>query len=957
MLKICYLILLLCTTLPAGAIGVHFAKAFNEPSSRNAKTWDISTAGGDYVFFATQEAMYAYNGNDWKAFSLNNGTDLRSVHVSLTEGRVYAGGINEFGYFEPGIDGSLTYTCLSDSTIHRRELGNIWGIYEKDHIIYVQGDHNVMKYSQEGNRAVMMTDSCKLDCSAMINGTVYLGTDRGLKFVAGDDIFTAPGADLLKGKRIRGILPSPDGIIIVTATEGVFLYNRKSLKRLDKLDRELARTGELFCAAINGNRLALGSIHNGVKVIDLDTGLTQLYNENNGLQNNTVLSLAFDERGDLWAGLDRGIEKIMLEMPATTFSNGNLPIGAGYVTEIMGDKMYLGTNRGLYTVNYPPVPENGLFSFTPVNGTTGQVWGLRNIDGEIICSHDRGTFVINGASARNIDGICGSWDCKLMPDGSGRAIVGAYDGFYIIAKHDGQWTMTAKLQGYDGCPNNFVLTSPSEIWASAGADGVSRLTIDPAAMKVIEEKRFVVTADSVSLTKDVNISLIDGNVYFATSAGIYIYNLKTGAIEPDDEMNEILGGKKHFRRLKKDRGGNIYALTSKEILRFDPHGGNSVVARMPLFGYFPAPMHEGDLLYFINDSTVIFPGYNGYTFFNFSHPGRDTNLKLHPARINEVSVTTPSDSLLYTANFTCRREKITINYAQNSLRISYGIADDARSGLVSYSYRLSGEEWSAPTPATVKEYTNLKDGRYRFEIKATTIDGTVDTDSIEFTILPPWYKSRLAIAIYVALAMILIVALIKVERHLLSVKERRVVREKDRELAQRQADFEKEAQMKDRKIMELEKEKLHSELQHKSQEMANAMASIASKNETLINVKQELRNIYGKLNPGSEQRKAILALQNSIDVSLQSDDVMKRFEDEFDLVHNDFMKNLRSRYPDLSNNEVLLCAYIKMNLSTKEIAPLMNISVRGMETMRYRIRKKFNLEREESLQEFLAKNN
>lgn len=378
---------------------------------------------------------------------------------------------------------------------------------------------------------------------------------------------------------------------------------------------------------------------------------------------------------------------------------------------------------------------------------------------------------------------------------------------------------------------------------------------------------------------------------------------------------------------------------------------------MPLFGYFPAPMHEGDLLYFINDSTVIFPGYNGYTFFNFSHPGRDTNLKLHLARINEVSVTTPSDSLLYTANFTCRREKITINYAQNSLRISYGIADDARSGLVSYSYRLSGEEWSAPTPATVKEYTNLKDGRYRFEIKATTIDGTVDTDSIEFTILHPWYKSRLAIAIYVALAMILIVALIKVERHLLSVKERRVVREKDRELAQRQADFEKEAQMKDRKIMELEKEKLHSELQHKSQEMANAMASIASKNETLINVKQELRNIYGKLNPGSEQRKAILALQNSIDVSLQSDDVMKRFEDEFDLVHNDFMKNLRSRYPDLSNNEVLLCAYIKMNLSTKEIAPLMNISVRGMETMRYRIRKKFNLEREESLQEFLAKNN
>ncbi len=942
--------------MAADAIGVHFAKAFNEPSSRNAKTWDISTAGGDYVFFATQEAMYAYDGNEWKPYSLNNGSDLRSVHVSRNEGRVYAGGINEFGYFEPGHDGNLVYTCLSDSTSHRRELGNIWGIYEKDHVIYVQGDRNVMTYRQEDNHTTIATDSCKLDCSTMINGTLYLGTDHGLKFMAGNDIFTAPGTDLLKGKRIRGILPATDGIIIVTATDGIFLYDRKSLQRLTWLDSILARSGEIFSAAINGKRLALGSIHNGVTIIDLDSGNTQLYNENNGLQNNTVLSLAFDERGDLWAGLDRGIEKIMLEMPVTTFSNGNLPIGSGYATEILGGKMYLGTNRGLYTVDYPPVPENGLLSFTSVPGTTGQVWGLRNIGGEIICTHDRGSFVIKGTTPYNISGICGSWDCQPMLDNSGRAIIGAYDGFYIIEKRGGEWTLAAKLQGYDGCPNNFVLTTPDEIWASAGIEGVSRLKIDLQSFKVVDEKRFMETVDSVTLAKDTNISLMDGKVYFATSDGIYIYNAATDAIEPVTTLNKILGGRKHYRRIKKDRGGYIYALTSKEILRFNLQNDHPSVGRMPLLGYFPAPMHEGDLIYTINDSTVIFPGYNGYTFFDFSRISNEPDYGPRLARINEVSVTVPADSLLYANNFIGSRPEITIGYSQNSLRIKYGITDDARSGLVTYRYRLTGEEWSAPTSSTIKEYTNLKDGTYRFEIEATAVDGAVDTDSIELTILPPWYKSKVAIACYMLLAMLLIIALVKLERHLLAAKERRVVKEKDRELARQQADFENEARIKDRKIMELEKEKLHSELQHKSQEMANAMVSIARKNETLINVKQELRNIYGRLNPGSEQRKAILALQNSIDVSLQSDEVMKRFEDEFDFVHNDFMKKLRSRYPDLSNNEVLLCAYIKMNFSTKEIAPLMNISVRGMETMRYRIRKKFNLERDESLQEFLAKN-
>lgn len=956
MLKVCYLLLIFCAALPANAIGVHFAKAFNEASSHNAKTWGISTAGDDYVFFATQEALFAYDGNDWKSFTLHNDTDLRSVYVSRDEGRVYVGGINEFGYFEPGTGGKLIYTCLSDSTNRSRELGNIWGIYEKDHIVYAQGDRNVMKYRQEDNKAVIATDSCKLDCSEMIDGTLYLGTDRGLKFMAGDNIFPMPGTDRLKGKRIRGILPHAEGIIIVTAVDGIYFHDKKALRRIHALDNEAARIGEIFCAAINGNRLALGSIHHGVVVVDLSTGTSQQYNENNGLQNNTVLSLAFDERGDLWAGLDRGIEKIMLELPVTTFSNGNLPIGAGYVTEITGGKMYLGTNRGLFTVDYPPAPENGRLSFTPIAGMTGQVWGLRNLDGDIICSHDRGVFVISATAATRIDGTIGSWDCQRMTDGSGRAIIGAYDGFYIIEKSRGKWVLTAKLQGYDGCPNNFLLTSPGEIWASAGVEGISRLTFDPVNLKVIDEKRFTITDDSVSLKKDVNISLIDGTLYFATSRGIYIYDSKSGRIVPDESLNEIFGGRRHFRRLKKDRGGNIYALTSKEILRFSPRNDRHSLTRMPLIGYFPAPMHEGDLLYFINDSTVVFPGYNGYTFFNFA-TSHDMERRQRIARINEVSVTSPADSIVYTANFLGKRERITIEYSENSLRIKYGITDDARNGTVAYRYRLSGEEWSAPTSSTLKEYTNLKDGTHRFEVEATAIDGTVDTDAIEFTILPPWYKSKVAIAGYILLSLLLMVAIVKIERHLIAAKERRVVREKDRELARQQAGFEKEAELKDRKIMELEKEKLHSELRHKSQEMANAMASIARKNETLINVKQELRNIYTRLNPGSEQRTAILSLQNSIDVSLQSDDVMKRFESEFDLVHNDFMKKLRSRYPDLSNNEVLLCAYIKMDLSTKEIAPLMNVSVRGMETMRYRIRKKFGLEREESLQEFLAKDN
>ena len=155
--------------------------------------------------------------------------------------------------------------------------------------------------------------------------------------------------------------------------------------------------------------------------------------------------------------------------------------------------------------------------------------------------------------------------------------------------------------------------------------------------------------------------------------------------------------------------------------------------------------------------------------------------------------------------------------------------------------------------------------------------------------------------------------------------------------------------------MLLEKEKLEHDLQHKSQELANLMINFLRKNEMLTDIKAEILKVSASLKgDGARQgRQQLLLINNRIDANMQSDEVLARIEQQFDLIHNNFMKRLHARHPDLSNNERMMCAYLKMNLSTKEIAPLLNISVRGVETMRYRLRKKFGLEREDSLVDYL----
>lgn len=131
------------------------------------------------------------------------------------------------------------------------------------------------------------------------------------------------------------------------------------------------------------------------------------------------------------------------------------------------------------------------------------------------------------------------------------------------------------------------------------------------------------------------------------------------------------------------------------------------------------------------------------------------------------------------------------------------------------------------------------------------------------------------------------------------------------------------------------------------------LVNLAHKTDTLEDLKRGLAKLSASQDTHSENVKSIKEMQSNIDDTLHAEQLMERFQKEFDLVHNDFLKTIKERYPDLNAGEVRMCAYLKMNLSTKEIATLMRISVRGVETIRYRLRRKLGLERSENLLVFL----
>jgi DNA-binding CsgD family transcriptional regulator len=120
----------------------------------------------------------------------------------------------------------------------------------------------------------------------------------------------------------------------------------------------------------------------------------------------------------------------------------------------------------------------------------------------------------------------------------------------------------------------------------------------------------------------------------------------------------------------------------------------------------------------------------------------------------------------------------------------------------------------------------------------------------------------------------------------------------------------------------------------------------------IVRLREELEKLESSPNP-EEWRQAVRQLLGILNNDERLDEDWEQFAMHFDKVHADFLARLRDRYPQLTPRDHKLCAFLRMNLSSKEIAPLLYISVRGVEISRYRLRKKLDLDAEANLTDFL----
>ncbi len=916
------------------------------------QNWSIQQHDNGWIYVANNKGLLEFDGVEWNTYPIHN-AKTRAVKVGH-DGRIYIGGMEQFGYFTPNRLGGLEYTCLSDSLSPNVNVGVIWNILLDGERVYFQSDRRFF-YWEEG--IVKKIDySSEIYTSFILRNKLYITSAEGLLMLNGTEFIPVLGPlGIGATVKVGGLLPHQDSLLMVTRDNGLFIYDGTVFKKYNTVAEDFCRKNRVFCAALQDSLLALGTIQGGVCLLNLKTNEMEIISAENGLQNKTVLSMLFDKTGNLWLGLDNGIDCIHLKARLASLYGGKPVIGSGYASCSYQGKYYFATNQGLYRSTLPgQLNQRNPIDFVP--GTGGQMWSLHQYDDKLFCCSDNGIFIMDGDHMEHLNNPKGVWGIVSVDDRKDVLIAGTYSGLYLLMKRGTSWRVESYIEGFTrSCKDMLMEDSTHILWVGNKENGVCRLTLADDLRKVEKMKDY----NSIIFPRGYDACLlrVKDEVTIASHYGLWQYNRSRDTLEACIWLEQLLEGKAAYTYMKIDSLQNIWYVAdgALKVLHYDANKQEyrRVTNEQFLKGALIENFEDVNLY---KANKVVAGTEEGFSLITLdSLPVQQMPLTL---QIRKVYLTGLRDSLIYGRSYLYDTAPIVIPYSQNSMRIEYSVNNFNKAHTVLYSYQLStgGEKgiWSEYSENNMKEFTGLHEGKYVFSVKLLT-DGSqepVET-SFVFEILPPWYRTWWSYLVY----SVVVVLLFYYVYYRISVGRKRLLMQKELELYRQEQKFQKESDLKDQKIDSLQEENLQSELRHKSEELIRTTLNIVRKNEILLDIKKEVLGISHSISEENlvSLRRKTLRLLGQIDTNIEHDDDLQGFQSTFDSVHHDFFKKLEEAYPELNNKEKLLCAYIKMNLLSKEIAPLLNISLRGVEISRYRLRKKLGLEEGANLAEFLQK--
>ena len=887
------------------------------------QNWMISQDDSNIIYVANNKGLLTYNGSDWTTYPSPNNTLMRSVKV-INE-KIYTGCYEEFGYWDLNEMGKLEYfSLISKLTPEDRKLlddQNIWNIIAYDEWVLFQSAHALFFYD-ETNESFKIIKSNKIIYKVFIleNHIYYHVAEEGIYKIMDGQPDLVIEDDVVKEDRVINMCIIDSKVLIVMRKRGLYFLEDNQLEQWQAPNHnDLVKSSIFSSIQLSDGGILLGTISNGLYKISSTGDIEYMLNQKNGLGNNTVLCLYEDNAHDIWAGLDNGLNFINTTSPIETFIDYNGILGTVYTSIVYNDYLYVGTNQGLF---YKPLKSKSR-KFEFIEGTSGQVWKLYDDkNGNLFCGHHLGTLLIKKNTAQLISSTLGTWDIKKVPNNDNTLLQGNYSGIYVLHFSNNKWSIKNKLRGFDNSARHFEITDDYKVLVNHEYEGVYSMTTNSDLLEVSNIKLH----DELTLSKNSCLAKYKDHVYYSSNKGIFVYKESIDSFEKDATYSDLIDLDKYVSgKMEVDKSGLLWMFSQNNV----SYVKNDALTNTPEIVHIPiSPLMRSGVLGFENihsytDDKYILGTTNGYLTLDLSKINDETDYQIYLSDINFQAPNEDIDQLILNEykEFEYKKGKITFNY---SVPVFDKFLD------VSYQYRLLGQhkDWSDFKQESRVQFENLPFGSYTFEVRAKVGNQiTKNIEKYEFKIRRPWYISNIALIAYFISLLFLGYLINKFYKYYFSkkIKHEQITNEKA--------------------LIQIQNEKLNQEIESKIRELAISTMSIIKKNELLAKIKKEIKKSVNL----EEVNNAI----DLIDTNLNNNKDWKFFKQAFNNADKDFLDKIKAAHPELTPNDLKFCAYLRLNLSSKEIAPLLNISTKSVETKRYRLRKRLKLNHNDSLVNYI----
>lgn len=906
------------------------------------------------MYFGNAYGVLEFDGSDWKSLPLPDGKSAVSL-AKTDSGQIVIGSVGEVGILSANESGELLYeSWMSRVPQHSRDFGEVWQtVCNGDEKWFMSHKQLALITSSETKIIKPSVTQHVFEYMAEVNGQLFVQESaKGLLTLISGQLQLMPSGELFRNESIYGVLPHRMGVLIISS-RGLDVFDGNSIHPLRGQVGDLVRDQFVTtrAVAIDENNYALGAAKSGVVFFDGNGELQYVVDKSRGLVSNNIADMFVDKGRNTWAVTNRGISYIQSGSPFTAINEIDGLEGMGYAAQIFRGKVYLGTSQGLYLRDWKNNEMNAETKFRPVENAQEQVWFLDTLDGVLLCGDNRGLYEIEGGVAIKISNhaYTGGWIARKI--NANHFVLGTYEGLELYEMKEGHWSFKWKINGFNESSRFIEVDEDSNIWVCHGNKGLYKvqLTSELDRTKSVEN----VSVNQGFANNFINhVSKIDGELVFVSYQKIFRYDRASKRLQEYHAFDKVFEHHQFLSKIVGLSGGQFWAVNGQDIKLYsrDDKGAFQEVSlgfeklQGHLIGDYELLSANGGGDYFVGVQ-------DGFIHVDGNKQFVAPKMSTHIRKVELIN----SDSVLFAGGYLGRNSKNTRNFSsrqgeemaielpfsQNAIRFtsSANFYEDHTKNLYSYLFsefpEKGPERWSSWTSSNWKEFNYLPEGEYKFLVRSKNVYGQISSsDSFFFRVLPPWYRTTMAYAIYCAACVLLLFFFWRILRWRLRLQRLKLEEQKEREL------------------IVLRNEKLESDLKFKNAELANLATNLLQKREFLSQLKDELSGMKEGV-VKSDSDNALSKVIKSVEKDIKFDDSWDHFQMSFDGVYHNFLFGLREEFSFLKPTDLMLCAYIRMQKSNKEIADMLNLSEDTVKKRRVRLKNKLQIQKDLKLSDYL----